>query len=199
MNRIRTVRGRLVVLMVGALLGTSAGLAHFMIWPPAYSATAVCLVSASDATDPVDTLGGIRWAQALSRLSTQDQIVVEPLQRAGLNDMAANPREYISAVAAPDTSVFTVTVRDPQRDRALQGGQVVTQALQNFADQNQVPVQVSTGGAAVGLSASPSLRTRVVVGMTAALGVAAIIVLSLLDTRRWPAPAPAAGKPGVST
>lgn len=176
-----------VALMAGMVLGALVGLGHFLVFPPKYAATAVCVISPRNEATALDTLSGIRWAQALSRLTTQEQIVTDELTEAGLPDMARQPREFIAAVAAPDTSVFTVTVRDSERHRALRGAVVVSGAVSRFAQQSNVPVQVTTGGAAAEATPAPGLSTRLILGAAAGLGLAIIIVLSLLDARRWPA------------
>src|SRR5947209_13065759 len=93
-------------LLVGVVVGLVAGLLVHSARPPEYSSTAVLTVSSDSAIDEVSLARG---AQALARLATAPGVVAAPLREAGLPEAAADPRQFVTAEAAPDAPIITLT------------------------------------------------------------------------------------------
>lgn len=177
-----------LIVLGGLALGMLLGLAHYVVQPPRYTATTlVSVVPAPDrmkGPQALDSLGQIRWSQALARIAVLPQIAGPALTAAGQPDKAAAPNETITVSAAPDTAVFTITAQDSDARKAAAAADAVAAGAAKACADQQLPVRVSTAPAPQPAAPVPGLMVRVVLGACVGLAAALIVLLVGADRRR---------------
>ncbi len=168
-RRQRLVARRWVgAVLLTAGLGTLAGVAHYLAFPPTYQVSAVVVVAPREvrsAANSQTALTQLRWSQALARLIVQPEVLTEPLTRASRQGRAREVMGGLTTSAAPDAPVFTITARLPDPDEAVRAVDTAVTTLAELSERNKLPVATHTlGRATIGAPPSPPLAMRVVLG-----------------------------------
>ncbi len=150
---VRTLVRRMSWMLVGAVIGMVAGGVATLVRPPLYVSTAYLSVSSTDRDARAEEAA--RTAQALARVATAESVVSQPLREAGLTDAASRPRLSITAQAAPDAPLFSVTGIDHDPDRARQIAEVVVAAVTGLDDLGSYRAVLVAGPSVAGAPVTP--------------------------------------------
>jgi len=173
---------------IGLALGLVGGLVVGAVRAPVYETTGYVTVTATGGPDATSVA---RTAQALARLAASPSLVAPALAGAGLDEVAADPRRFVTVQAAPDAPIISVTgtATDPEDAQRI----VVTVT--------RVLAGIRTLGAAYSVDAlatppvptAPTTPAWAVPGGGAATGLAVAVVLAAtVPARRSRGRAPAA-------
>lgn len=164
--------------LIGALLGFGVGFWVGLLRPAEYSSTAIVTVSSDQPTDEGSVA---RAAQALARLATQPSIVSEPLGGAGLDDVAADPRQFITVQAAPDAPIISVTGTARRPESARDIADTISSTL---ARPGVIPPFRGTVVAAPELPRTPTVPSWALPAGGVAVGAGLTLILAATVPRR---------------
>jgi hypothetical protein len=128
---VRIILGRIGWVLAGGMLGLLLGGAVSLLRPPVYTSTAFLSVTSTSTQDAGKMA---RMAQAFARVASAPGVVAGPLRVAGLQVPAENPRKSITAQAAPDAPVFSVSGRDADPEVARRIAAVASASLTGLQD-----------------------------------------------------------------
>jgi capsular polysaccharide biosynthesis protein len=192
--RVLRRRWRLIVACV-VIAVLAAGVFTFQATPQ-YASTAKLYVSATTGETSADYQGGLLAQQRVTSyvdLVTGEEVAQQVIAELGVNESASALSDRTTAALVPETSNFTVTVTDPNADRAQLLAQGMAETFAAFAaeldtppGQRQPTVKVSVVEQAK-VEASPvspqpvrNLGLAVVLGLL--LGVGLAVLRETLDT-----------------
>lgn len=113
------VMRRLPWAIAAAGLGLGLGALTGHLKEPVYQSTTYVTVTTT--SDQADAESIARAAQALARIAATPEVISGPLRTAGLGDAAEQPRDHITAQAAPDAPLISITgvAADPQEAESI--------------------------------------------------------------------------------
>jgi len=195
---LRTLRKNLLVIVVLTLLGLGASAAYTFTRTPSYESSSTVFVSTQVGSTAAELQQGSSFAQARINtyvgLATTPAILDPVIANLGLSTTADSLAHVVSAAAALNSTLITITVSDPNAAHAADLANAIAESL--ALEVPRLEPEAGDGSSPVRLSrvrdAQPALRPSspnvpvnlaigTVVGL--ALGAGVSVVRSRLDNR----------------
>ena len=177
---LRLLLRRWPILLVGVALGIASGILASNLLPPSYSSTSYLLVV------PVQNAEGgnaINYAQAYSRVATDQAVVEKALIDNGIPVEPSKIRQVVSVSTSPDAPLIEITARDPQPERAARLANVVAQGLSTYskarADATGYRVEQFTPAVPPTRTSSPNRFLYNAIGISIGLLLAGLLAVTL--------------------
>ena len=181
---LRLLLRRWPILLIGVALGIGAGVLVSNLIPPSYSSTSYLLVV------PVgngEDSNAINYAQAYSRVATDQAVVEKALIDNGIPVEPGKIRQFVSVSASPDAPLIEITARDRQPERAARLANVVAQGLSSYSNARAggtgYRVQQFTRALPASRTSSPNRSLNTMIGVSIGLLLAGLLALNLPSRR----------------
>lgn len=195
----RALRKGWLLIIAGAALGASTGVAISLLSTPTYKASTDVYVSVSGSTNSSELAQGGDAAeqrvQSFANLATKHRVLQPVVDRLGLEMSAEELAEKVSAQTPIDSVIVTITVVDSSADQAAaianatgeSLAEVVTKQLEAPSRDGASPFELETVQPAIppARPASPRLTVDLTGGLAVGLmvGLGSAALRSALDTR----------------
>ena len=195
---IRILRKRWIVILSLTLIGLAIAGAASALTPRTYTAAAQLFVSTSQSDSITDLTSGNTFAQARIKsyadMVTTARVLNPVIAKLSLDTSVDSLAGQITATAATNTVILTVSVVDKSADQAAAIANAISDVLPDIV--NEIERADSSGASPVKLSpiqpatvptvpSAPNIKLNVALGglVGLALGIGIAVLIEVLDTR----------------
>ena len=131
----------LITAIIVACVAAAAAITFSMT--PKYESTTGLFISTAAAGDDAQANQGAQFSlqrvKSYADLVTKDEIARRVVDQLGLKESVKDLREQISAEAAPDTVILTITVEDPSAERAQRIAEATSDVFVRYVSELETP------------------------------------------------------------